>query len=74
MSHDSLLQLVRILTREAGWFKEQLATNATKNLQKTRDGLLRHVREIGKRNDLELIVATEKAIILKASVEDLQRG
>lgn len=63
MSHDSLLQLARILTREAGWFNAQLATNATKNLQKTRSKLLRHVREIGKRNDLELIVATEKAIV-----------
>ncbi|MDR1647797.1 MAG: hypothetical protein LBR88_07170 [Zoogloeaceae bacterium] len=63
MSKDSLLRLARILTREAGWFKAQLATNATRNLQKTRDGLLRHVHEVGKRSAPELIVATEKAIV-----------
>jgi hypothetical protein len=63
MRKDSLPRLARILAREAGWFKAQLATNATKNLQRTRDGLLRHVREVGKRSDLELIVATEKAIV-----------
>ncbi|GHT92261.1 hypothetical protein FACS1894116_02140 [Betaproteobacteria bacterium] len=63
MNSDSLLQLNRILTREAGWIKAQLLAPATKSLQKTRNTLLKHVRLVGKRSDLELIIATEKAIV-----------
>jgi hypothetical protein len=58
---DSLLQLIRILAREAGWAEAQSVATATKSLQKTRNTLLDYVRQIGKSGDLELIVVTEKS-------------
>jgi hypothetical protein len=45
---DNLLQLARMLTREAGNAQAQLAAPATRRLQKTRSDLLRHVQAVSK--------------------------
>jgi hypothetical protein len=59
----SIAQLQRLLVVEGGWFKEHAAAPSAQNLNKARDNLLNHVREVGNSQNVSLIVASEKAII-----------
>jgi hypothetical protein len=63
MKDASLSQLMQILALEASWAKAHAMAPTVKNLQKERANLLNHVRKIGKRGNLELIVETEKTIV-----------
>jgi hypothetical protein len=63
MTDVSIAQLQRLLVVEGGWTKEHAVAPTAQNLDKARNNLLNHVKEVGKSNDLSLIVATEKAII-----------
>jgi hypothetical protein len=63
MMNQSLLQLVNTIALEAGWSKALSSSANAMRLQKERANLLKHVREVGKSNDLALMVATEKAIV-----------
>jgi hypothetical protein len=58
-----LLRLAAILSREAGWSKAHVESAVLRNLQLSQEDLLSHVRAVGREGKLELLVATEKAIV-----------
>ncbi|MDR2614935.1 MAG: hypothetical protein LBC91_06405 [Candidatus Accumulibacter sp.] len=58
-----LSDLQKLLMVEGGLFKEHAIAPSARKLNKARDDLLAHVREIGKSGDLSLMVAAERTIV-----------
>jgi hypothetical protein len=63
MDDKSLLLLERLLAREDSRTSQLRKTLQAQQLHDVREDLLRHVRKAGQSGDLQLIVATERAIV-----------
>jgi hypothetical protein len=63
MTEDLLTKVQNLLVLEGGLIETLANSEEAKDLSAMRTGLLARIREIGKSEDLSLIVATEKAII-----------
>jgi hypothetical protein len=60
---SALDKLNRLLVVEEDLALKLNQTRAARNLQDARNDLLEHIREIARRDDLSLIIATERAIV-----------
>ncbi|GHU34765.1 hypothetical protein AGMMS50256_28850 [Betaproteobacteria bacterium] len=63
MGKSDRSKLARLLVVEEGFVREHAATQTAKRLEKARNNLLKHVREVGKSGDLAFMVETEKNIV-----------
>lgn len=63
MKNDALEKLNRLLSVEEDFTEELRNTRAAKRLQGARSDLLQYIREVGRSEDLTLIVATERTIV-----------
>jgi hypothetical protein len=58
-----LSDLQKLLMVEGGLFKERAIAPSARKLNKARNDLLDHVKEIGKSDDLSLMLAAERTIV-----------
>jgi hypothetical protein len=63
MTEDLLTKVQNLLMLEGGLIETLARSKEAKNLSAMRGKLLARIKEIGKRKDLSLIVATEKVIV-----------